>query len=214
MRIEPRLLRRHLHEAAVEQLASRLAGDGYDVEREPSADQARRADFDLIARRGSETVFYEVKVLGEDAAPAAKRLGVLSAKARELGGRFKLVVIRPNREVDVEVQGIEGALREALNNDPTGQLGELGSRIEVSQVDGVEIEQLRVLPGRRTRAVGRAIASIQHYAEGGSLHFASSDVPFGFDVALDAEGQVGDDPPPRFELDLSDWVGERDEDSD
>mgnify|MGYP004484738159 CR=1 FL=1 len=45
------------------------------------------------------------------------------------------------------------------------------------------------------------------------LPFAGTDVPFGFEVVLDANGHVCDDPPPGFDLDLSGWHGEENEES-
>lgn len=132
------------------------------MQKEVPAGGAQQVVFDLVARRDHEAIFYEVKVLGEGRSPITKQLSALSAQARREGGRFRLVVVRPGREVEVDVEGIDEALRSALEDDPSGQLGTLGDRVEVTSVDGVEIERLRVLQGGRTHATGRAVASINH----------------------------------------------------
>lgn len=180
------------------------------MQKEVPAGGAQQVVFDLVARRDHEAIFYEVKVLGEGRSPITKQLSALSAQARREGGRFRLVVVRPGREVEVDVEGIDEALRSALEDDPSGQLGTLGDRVEVTSVDGVEIERLRVLQGGRTHATGRAVASINQYAEGSDSLFASTDVPFGFDVVLDTDGTVVDEPSPTFDLDLSGWADEQD----
>jgi hypothetical protein len=88
MRLEPRLLQRHLHEAAVEQLTAALRADGYEVQpRAGATDEAgRTVVFDLLAKRDGETAFYEIKVLGEDTEAEGKHLGALAAVARKEGG--------------------------------------------------------------------------------------------------------------------------------
>lgn len=213
MKLEPGLLRRHLHEAAVEQLTAALQLDGYEVQGNARAtDEAGRSVvFDLLAQRDGEKAFYEIKVLGEDTGAEGKHLGALAAVARKEGGRFRVVVVRPGRYVDVQVMGIEEGLRLALEEDPTGELGSLGDRFTVDKVDNVEIERLRVKEGGVVGAVGTAVASISQFAEGGTLKIADNDFPFGFDVELDRYGEVQETPAPRFTFDLSSWHGGDDE---
>src|SRR5215211_4091629 len=88
MKLEPRLLQRHLHGAAVEQLTAALQADGYEVQPEPRATDAagRSVVFDLLAQRNNEKAFYEIKVLGEDTKTGGKHLGALAAAARKEGG--------------------------------------------------------------------------------------------------------------------------------
>ena len=213
MKLEPGLLRRHLHQAAVEQLTAALQLDGYEVQWNAGATDAtgRSVAFDLLAQRNGEKAFYEIMVLGEDTGAEGKHLGDLAAVARKEGGRFRVVVVRPVRYVDVQVVGIEGGLQRALEDDPTGELGSLGDRFTVDKVDNVEIERLQVQAGGVVRAVGTAVASISQFAEGGTLKIADSDFPFGFDVVLDQYGEVQETPAPRFTFDLSSWHGDADE---
>lgn len=212
MKLEPRLLQRHLHEAAVEQLTAALQADGYEVQREARAkgEAGRGVVFDLLARRDGEKAFYEIKVLGEDREAGGKNLGALAAAARKEGGRFRVIVVRPGRDVDVQVEGIEEALRSALEEDPTGELGVLGDRFAVEDIEDVEIERLQVEAGGEVRVVGTAVASVSQFAEGGETKIADSSFPFGFDVALDRDGRIRETPAPHFELDLSSWYGDED----
>lgn len=213
MKLEPHLLQRHLHEAAVEQLTAALQLDGYEVHQKARAtdNAGRSVVFDLLAKRDGEKAFYEVKVLGEDRETEEKHLGALAAAARKEGGRFRVVVVRPGRDVDVQIVGIEEGLRLALEEDPTGELGLLSDRFTVDKVDDVEIDRLQVRAGGEVRAVGTAVASISQFAEGGSLKVADTDFPFGFDVVLDRGGRVRETPESHFNLDLSSWYGDGDE---
>lgn len=211
MKLEPRLLQRHLHEAAVEQLTAALQAEGYEVQRQARAagGAGRNVIFDLLAKRGGEKVYYEVKVSGEDQEAEGKHLGALAAAARGEGGRFRVIVVRPGRDVDVQVDGIEEALRTALEEDPTGEFGLLGDRFAVDGVADVEIERLQVEAGGDVSVAGTATVFVSQSAEGGDLEIANSAFPFGFDVVLDRSGSIRETPAPHFDLDLSSWYGDR-----
>lgn len=100
MKIEPAILGRHLHEAAVEQLANDLRREGYSVELEPRYGNMRP---DIVARRGNEAIVYEVKAVGTS---SRHRLSDLARVARDLGAKFELVVVRPQRDIDIVMDGI------------------------------------------------------------------------------------------------------------
>jgi Holliday junction resolvase len=209
MRIDPHFLTPHLEAAAIEQVTSQMRADGFEVEcNVPVGGEGQGASvFDIVAKRGGETIFLEVKVLGQPRAEPSRQLSRLAAVARQNGGRFRLVVVRPEREVQVSVIGLEEALREALTDDPTGELGLLGDRVAVEDVSDVEIERLVLRPGREAEVAGRAMLTVSQTAEGGNFEFARSDFPFSFHVVLSPDGSVQEAPEAEFLLDLSSWYG-------
>ena len=209
MKIENRFLARHLEAAAVDQLAADLQLDGYIVERDAFvADGNRgRAQFDLIARRGEETIFYEIKVIGQPRGPQTPRLKLLAEAARRNGGRFHLVVVRPERGTDVAVIGIEEALRNALIKDPTGELGRLGQRISVEDVSGVEVGRIEVRQSGDVDVAGVATMTFSHSLDSEQSEPGRSSFPFAFRVTIGPGGSVLDDPPPEYDIDLTEWYG-------
>lgn len=208
MKIEPRILARHLEAAAVDQLASGLQLEGDTVERDaPVSGNNGEARFDLIARRGEKAIFSEIKVVGQPRDPRTPRLGSLAEAARRNGGRFRLVVVRPERGTDVAVAGIEEALRQALSDDPTGEFGRLGDRVSVKDVSGVEIERIEVRRSDEVGVAGNAVLTVSQSAEGENLEFARRQLPFGFRVVLGTSGFVLDDPPPEYDIDPTEWCG-------
>ena len=205
MKIEPRILARHLEAAATEQLASELQSEGYAVERGAAVPaNGGEARLDLVARRDGEAAFHEVRVVGQPRDPGAPRLGALAEAAKRNGARFRLILVRPERGTDVSVAGLEEALRQALSGDPTGEFGLLGG-VSVERVDGVEIERIAVRQGGEIDVAGTAVASVSWMAGPPGADPAGDQIPFGFRAAVGPGGSVLDDPPPEFKLDLSEW---------
>jgi Holliday junction resolvase len=208
MKISPELYRRHLHDAAVEQLSSSLEEKGYTVRREvaPGAPDPAGVRFDLVATRDGETVVYEVKVAGGNAATPGWPLGRMAELAKAQGARFRLVVVRPERGTEIEVFGLEDALKSALQDDPTGQLGTAAEQLIVAEVDNIEVDRLRILPGGRTQVAGRAVAAMARPATDGKVGRIDAGFAFGFDVTLGSDGALSPDATPV--LDLSGWAGD------
>lgn len=212
MRIDERILTRHLEAAAAEQLRGELEADGYEVRTDVPLDSGGQPVFiDLVASRGQERVYYEIKVLGEGRSPATKQLSRLAQAAKDGGGQFRLALIRPGRRTEVSVVGIEEALRQALSADPTGDIGRLGRRVAVEGVTEVEIERVEVRPGGKVEVAGTAALTLDHSAEPGAYAFARSQLPFTFRVAIGPDGSVVDDPVPEYRIDVSQWIGDKPE---
>lgn len=210
MKIEPRILARHLEAAAMEQLASELRSEGYAVEQDARVPaDGGEARFDLVARRGGESAFYEIRVVGQPPDPRKPRLRTLAEAAKRNGARFRLILVRPERGTDVSVAGIEEALRRALSGDPTGELRLLGGHVSVDGVEGVEIESIGVRQGGAVDVTGTAVATITRAPGQDHAGPEHGQVPFGFRAAIGPDGAVLDDPAPGYRIDLSEWLGER-----
>ena len=102
-KISTGILGKHLHEAAAEQLAADLQGKGYDVERDaPIGDAVPPFRADILARRGDDAIVYEVKVLGDRLRGNLTRA---SEAAREIGAKFHAILVNPQRQVGIEIEG-------------------------------------------------------------------------------------------------------------
>lgn len=154
MNIEPRFLAHLLHDAAIKQARSELERDGYEIDAR-SATPGTGYRPDIVARRGGELIAVEAKVLGER---SGAKVADASRWAREHGARLRLLLIRPQREVGIEVAGIDGLVLEALRaagNDLPAPLG--GTRIEgVAEVGADAI----ALTGPEARVSGSAFALV------------------------------------------------------
>jgi hypothetical protein len=199
MRIEPTILGKHLEAAAIEQLSEELRQEGYEIEHEPATGQARFRP-DLVARRGKETVVFEFKVVGG----RDVRLRDAAIYARELGARFHLILVRPERDVRIEVDGLENVLFLAISDPMHPDLDSLSDRTAVNDVHGVEVDAIHVEQGE-IEVEGSATVSVTLAAEGGDVEIASLDFPFTFALRLGADQKpLGD---PDIDIDISEWTG-------
>jgi hypothetical protein len=202
MRIDERVLGRHLEAAAVEQLRGELEAAGYDVRTEVPLDSGgHTVRMDLVARRGEERIYYEIKVLGEGRVPPEKRLSRLAQAARDDGGQFRLALVRPTRRTEVAVAGIEDPVNRALARHPPKNLHVLGGTASVSGARDVEIDALSLLPGGLTQVRGTAVATVA-----ASLPQAlTAEVPLEFDVTFTPSGDADDSRPVHLKVDLSEF---------
>jgi Holliday junction resolvase len=200
MRIEPAILGKHLEAAAVEQLSEELRRDGYEIEREPPSGRGHFRP-DLVARRSAETVVVEFKVIG---GPKVM-LREAARYARERGARFRLVLVRPERETRIEVDGLERILLHALSAPTHPDLDMLSERTMVDAVEGVEVDAIHVEQAS-VRVEGSATVSVRLTAEHGEREIASLALPFTFALSL-GKGQAVLDHP-DVEVDTSEWTGD------
>lgn len=158
LKIEPRFLARHLHEAATEQTCFALVEAGYHVERS----RGRGYRPDVVARRGDELLAVEVKVLGQR---TGGKLANASRWAREHDAQLRLVLVRPQREVGIQVEKIEELVADALRaggNDFPAAL--IGTRID--GVEDVEADAI-TLRGAEGEISGSAFARLEQSSQPG-----------------------------------------------
>ncbi len=114
-----------------------LRQEGYTVEAEPSDGRVGQYRPDLIARRGDETTVYEVKVLGGH---SQGKLVAHPNYAREHKARFKLVLVRPQRETGIEVEAAPDMLLKAVRKSDRALLLRLGSDVDIERVDDADFD--------------------------------------------------------------------------
>jgi hypothetical protein len=204
MKIDRSIVSRHWEQAAVEQLSSQLQSEGYSVQREVPFGNVKA---DLVARMpdGSFTIF-EIKVPGENgnAADWARQASSLRDQARALGGRFQLVIVRPPREREVEIDGLETALRDALlENAPEG-LKKLSTEAVIDDVSDIDISSIAVRRGD-VQISGEGTVTVTLHSDDDKVHVQES-FPFSFRARLDRSNRITQ--LEGVEVDLSSWDGQ------
>ncbi|MAQ95404.1 MAG: hypothetical protein CMM84_18000 [Rhodothermaceae bacterium] len=155
MQIQSAILARHLHDAAIEQLASDYESRGYSVEVEANFDGVR---VDLIARRAEEVIVFEVKASkGLDHAVDSARKA--SHVADQLGAQFRLVLVGVPEPVEIEIEPVRDALQELAENKVADQLAGEASHFHSLYVEDIEYEAVRIQDDE-VEVRGRAVLSL------------------------------------------------------
>lgn len=191
MKIEPHILTPHLCAAAVEQTRSELVAAGYSLEY-PGTGYREGFWPDIVARRGDELIAVAVKALGFR---SGNSLTDASRWAREHGAQLRLLLVRPQRDVGIEVEGVEGLLAEvmrAVENDLPAPIA--GGRIE--GVTDILLDRL-ALRASEAQTSGTAVAHL-------GPHTLS--VPFAFTLWFDPVERRPTQPA-RITWDLADLLG-------
>jgi Holliday junction resolvase-like predicted endonuclease len=199
-----------LERAAAEELASKLTSGGWEVQREAQFGALR---VDLVARRGEEVVFYEFKLAGASANDGwARQLLSYQKLARQHGAAFRLVMVRPPRQMDLEIDGVESMLFEFLVQHPPSEVSDIAGHTLIDEVVGVDLVSVRI---SRTIADISGDASLAVTLQTGAGENIGSEIfPFAFSAKLDLLAQRADDVH-VFQVDTSSWYGdERGDDED
>lgn len=215
----------YLEAAKIEEVASRLRCEGYEVTISPTGTDE---GYDIVARKGDKKLAVEVKANSQlrDSAPIIK---TLRRRAIEHGyDEFRLVVVSPPREVKVSIEKLEDALFKYMEqNLPSiwrgGSLqtfGELGlpdvNHIRLVRIGEIDIESIDINTDQ-FQVVGDGVAEIEiNYLElheepfwsagfppqdSTSLTRWKTSVPFTFDVVLNHDLTVSK--AQRIEIDTS-----------
>lgn len=206
MKISQAILGKHLHEAAIDQLAATLRDEGYDVQCDaPIASRDRVLRADLLARRGDELVVYEVKVLGERSPH-----GTVQAEhyARKLGARFHMVLVNPQRRVGIELEGVADLLLRAFQQAGPKPLAvaveRLGGEWQPVRVTDAELDDIAVRDGG-TDVSGSAVVTLERSGADASNEDTWQDrgvhLPVRFTLWLDRDRRFAK--PPRLDVDIS-----------
>lgn len=188
MRIEPDLLADHLRAAAIEQTFQRLSRQGYEVEREARLGDDVLADLKAIPPSGKERLYHFV-LAGMKAAGRPERASLVRAAAAARGADYHLVLVRPPREVEVEVVGIEAALRQALIDDPPEDLRKLAPEWESMRITDVGIDRARLVRGE-SYVTGEGLITVTFPVEDEEDPIEMGVYPLRFDIVFDAQGAL------------------------
>ena len=208
--ISPGILGKRLHEAAAEQLAADLQGKGYDVQRDaPIGHAVPPFRADVLARRGGDAIVYEVKVLGDRLRGNPTRA---SKAAREIGARFHAVLVNPQRQVGIELEGASDlVLRASGDAGPvplTAAVAQLGGNWRPVRITDVELDDI-AWRGGGVQVSGSAVVTLEQPGpevsqdvpwNGDGVH-----LPLRFTLWLDSKRSFTQ--PPRLDVDVSELDG-------
>lgn len=201
MIVEPRIAAPFLERAAAEQLRDQLTADGYTVSLEEAFGSERA---DLIARKGEQTIVFEVKVPGQGRNDGwARSVAALQAEARRRTAEFRLVVVRPPRVTHVEVAGLDDLLLATWTRDVPTDLDGVAATTLVEEITEIVVDSL-VLRGSTAHIEASGEVGVSFLTGDGEL-FSREAFPFMVRARLDTATEALEVEDASF--DLSSWYG-------
>ncbi len=189
MEIQEGILIKHYVKAALEQLTSEYMQKGYDVFLEHQVDKFH---FDLVAKKGDETIVFEIKV-GEWV--TSKRQAVQQLRnfaVHRLGAKFKLVLVNLPREPEIEIEDLECILPDVLAEHFLDEFSRMATHFWIDEVSDITFTELHVkkteleIKGSGIVSVGFQYGSDFDYKEDNGLRWTDS-FDFDFHLLLDRE---------------------------
>jgi len=159
----------YLEAAKIEEVASQLRGEGYEVTVSPTG---RDEGYDIVASRGDKKLAIEVKVNSQlrDSAALIKNL---RRRALDHGyDEFRLVVVSPPREVRVSIEKLKEELFKCMEQNlsstlsihsvqPPGELGPSGiNEIRLISIGEIDIDSIDITTDG-IQVVGNGVAGIE-----------------------------------------------------
>jgi len=191
MRIREEIATKHWREAAVEELTTKYAKQGYEVQRDAKIGSYPA---DLLMKKGEELVVFEVKA-GDWSIEKTKQVQtVRNEVVHHLGGKFNLVLVSPPQEKLIELEGIEAILLETLHNDPQ-ELRNLAEYTAIEDVSEVVITAVTI-EKNHIRAEGLGTISVKFCWESNADNRPEGDTPtvesfpFEFEILLGGDLHV------------------------
>lgn len=173
----------YLEAARVRDVAIELAQQGYAVR---VATENPAQPYDIVATKPGKRVAIQVKARSTLGAETAR----LRKQAVEEGyDEFRLVLVNPPREIDVEVTALADKLHHYLLENVPKEIDALSSRTCITGVGDLEIGSVKIQPGK-VRVVGSGAVEVLLECGGGSERDGTeweTDFPLEFDVTLDQD---------------------------
>jgi len=194
MRIGSEIARKYWHEAAIADLASKYAAQGYEVKKDA---KIGNHEADLVLKKGDELIVVEVKSGNWPKEKIEQVQSIRNEVVHRLGGKFSLVLVSPPQEKSIEIEGIDTILFNLLSED-IGDLDELSTHTTVEDVSDVVINSISIKKNRM-QVRGSAVVSADlnwgssSDAENGDGSSTSESFPLDFDVVLDGNLEVVED---------------------
>ena len=182
----------YLEASKIEEIASQLEGEGYEVIIHPTGPDA---GYDLIAKKNDKKLAIEVKA-SDELRKSAQSIKDLRERAIAGGyDEFRLVVVTPPREVTVIIEGLEIELYCYLDqNTPDELIGRWIPPIkfsDVTNVSNLEIDFIK-LTKEGTHIIGSGVVKVEMDADEPHTNSFYAEFPFTFDVKLNHNVQITD----------------------
>jgi len=177
-----------LEASKVEEIASKLRDEGYDVVLEPTGPDA---GFDLIASKDARKLALQVKarsVLDR----YLEEIHRARARARGEGYDFRLVIVSPPQEVRVNIEGLQEEIARCLRENLPRELKALSPDTAVKRVADLEIDEIDVTAeGINVSGLGVVEVEVTPHDNGtGEASAWDTDFPLRFDLLLDHRLQI------------------------
>jgi hypothetical protein len=145
MRFRDDILRRHMEEAAIEQLTAEYQEKGYSVVPAP---ENGGGDADLVVMRGDERIYFHVRSTPGSLEGRDRLTRIHRHVNSQRNARLQMVLVRPPEPSAIDVENLEGQLLE-LCADRVGTLAVagLGTAAKPVCVSDVEFEVVNVRRG-------------------------------------------------------------------
>lgn len=208
----------YLEAAKIEEVASQLRGEGYDVTISPLGPDE---GYDIVASKANKKLAVEVKV-NSQLRDSASSIKSLRRRALDHGyDEFRLVVVSPPREVRVSIERLEEELFKyigtqnllsVLAGHPVKDLFELGlpegKEIRLIGVGQIDIDSIDISVDG-AQVVGNGVVEIEfdYWAtrEEPFLTTWKTDLPFAFDIILNRDLTISK--AQKIEVDTSSLIG-------
>ncbi|MFP5512216.1 MAG: hypothetical protein ACLGJC_03925 [Alphaproteobacteria bacterium] len=191
-------------EATIKQVLGNLLEEGYSVEKDQDYDGVKA---DIVARRGDEIRIFEFKMSGRSDPAAVHDISKLRKAAARDGAQLHLIIVRPPVSADVEFDGLEDILEEAVGREQPDGMEDLPSESQIETITDAVVKKVHVQSGE-IDVEGEAVAYVAIIDEGEFIMTDSLPLEFSITTGLNGELQAIH----RIALDTSSWGGYDDED--
>jgi Holliday junction resolvase len=186
MKFRENILRKYLHELAIDQLSEDYSSIGWAVSR---GEKIGKYQTDLVVRKGGKTIVFEIKA-GKLTKDKKDQIGELSDEIKKLGYEFRLILANPPKEREIEIIGLDLLFYDQFINDIPEELMQLSQRTRVEEVSDIEIEVLTLNDGENIYVKGKGLVSVT--LESGiaeDIAEMEDSYPFTFEITLSASNK-------------------------
>ena len=180
---------KYLEAAKVDQVATELELQGYQVTKEPPSVDDR---YDLLATKDGKTIAIEVKARSELRA-SMDEIRRLREQAKQQGyAEFRLIVANAPREKSISVSGLENTLGELIREDVPSELYDVASAPFIEGVSAIEIDSVQITT-HGIEVEGTGLVDVDLESGGGEVRDGmtwSTDFPFSFSILLNSDLEI------------------------
>lgn len=188
MKIEHKYLMKHLEMAALEQLIDKYKSDGYThiIQNDTSSFK-----IDAVFKKGRSVTIVELFSGIRNKDRLAKRLNRIKSYSKEKYSEYdvklEMIPIIPNREIVVNVVGLERALLDVIEKNYIDVLNKMHTSFRLEAVSDIEISKV-IIDKIGTNLIGNATIDADLFYGSdldffnGQIHLWKDSFPFEFDV--------------------------------
>lgn len=131
---------KYLYKSKLQELSKELRDQGYTISHEVHIDDVI---FDLIANKDNESIAYEIKVRST-LADSKEQLNVLRNIAKKHNIDFRIVIVTPPRQIEVDVEDLEFKISEYISTEVPDELAALSGNTYIDGVCDLEYDIIQI----------------------------------------------------------------------